>query len=128
MRTKNQPENTQMLALIEIGDPTRLTNIQVPDSQKKLLADSASGITSLQSVLATLERRAEKLKAKIDNFPESIKLKQTKETIKQVKNGLRDGTNRYNGIFETLLTEVPGEDLAEKYMNFKAYITEANNG
>ena len=121
-------ELVNSLAVIKIGDVTRFSNNTVPESQLTILADSAQTITSLQSALVKREQNAQALKTKIAQNDDIIKLKREKTLIKLIKTRMNDATNRYNGVIETVLAEVPGADIEEKLTRLGTILLEAKNG
>lgn len=120
----NQTEN----ALIKIGNSPTDYLEKVPDTIKATISKTGNTMNQIQSRIGLLEKEAISLKAKIGKNPEIAKLKSVKKDLKILAKALTDNTNKFNGMWEVALVDVPGETLSEKFQTLQTASLEAHNG
>lgn len=115
-------------AITKIGDSSADYLERVPDTIKAKISITGNTMNQIQSRIGLLEKEAISLKAKIGKNPEIAKLKSVKKDLKLLTKALTDYTNKYNGMWEIALVDVPGETLNDKYQALQVNSLEAHNG
>ncbi len=95
--------------------------------QRSILREAQNTMLVLTSRIEANSRIIMKLKEELRTNPTRIQLKEAQRQVKRWQNILRDATNRFNGMMEVYLSDVPGETLAEKYDNLEKQLEKGEN-
>ncbi|HAW09127.1 MAG TPA: hypothetical protein DCW42_08200 [Bacteroidetes bacterium] len=112
--------------IIHIGDIEFDTvKHNIPRKQIEVAEKASQRIVGAQSKLQFIERDITRLRTKIAESQESKELKKLKQQRKTLTAAVRDSSNVFNGVLETLLAEIPGATLQEKQKYLKEHQNES---